>query len=189
MPLQPHLLRSFAGLLPGSPCYWASSLPPQHPRSRALPSSSSQCFNWLPSGLSRAGNDPSQMQDNEYQAEIFASLISKNATIRNKPVASNFVNKLADIPEISLPPSLPRKAAISLVERGLVGQFTGLWPSPRVVQKWVEHNWNANIQGKITIRFCGTSYYTFLFETKEDRNLIFRNGPYFMDSRGLYLNR
>lgn len=32
-------------------------------------------------------------------------------------------------------------------------------------------------------------HYTFLFESKEDKDLIFRNGPYFMDSRGLYLNR
>jgi len=129
------------------------------------------------------------LQDNEDQAEIFASLISENATSRIKPSASKFVKKLADIPEIPLPPSLPRKAAISLAERGLVGQFTGLWPSPRVVQKWLERNWNANIQGKIAIRFCRRGYYTFLFETKEDKNLIFRNGPYFMDSRGLYLNR
>jgi hypothetical protein len=29
----------------------------------------------------------------------------------------------------------------------------------------------------------------FLFEVKEDKDLIFRSGPYFMDSRGMYLNR
>lgn len=45
------------------------------------------------------------------------------------------------------------------------------------------------IQGKIAIRFCGRGYFTFLFESKEDKLLIFRNGPYFMDTRGLYLNR
>jgi len=42
---------------------------------------------------------------------------------------------------------------------------------------------------KISIRFCGRGYYTFHFETKEDQDLIFRNGPYFMDTRGSYLNR
>jgi len=57
------------------------------------------------------------------------------------------------------------------------------------VQKWVERNWSATIFGKISIRFCGRGYYTFHFETKEDRDLIFRNDPYFMDTRGLYLNR
>ena len=36
--------------------------------------------------------------------------------------------------------------------------------------------------------FCGRGNYTFHFETKEDQDLIFRNGPYFMDTRVLYLN-
>lgn len=57
------------------------------------------------------------------------------------------------------------------------------------MQKWVERNWTASIDEKISIMFCGRGYYTFHFETKEDQDLIFRNGPYFMDTRGLYLNR
>eukprot|EP00253_Pinus_taeda_P010744 PITA_10744 len=80
-------------------------------------------------------------------------------------------------------------AALSLAEKGLIGQFTGLWPSPKTVQRWVERNWSDKTQGKISIRFCGKGYYTFHFETKEDKDLIFRNRPYFMDSRGLYLNK
>jgi len=44
-----------------------------------------------------------------------------------------------------------------------------------------------SIDGKISIRLCGRGYYTFHFET-EDRDLIFKNVPYFMDTRGLYLN-
>lgn len=51
----------------------------------------------------------------------------------------------------------------------------------------MERNWNANTQGKIAIRFCGRGYYTFIFETREDKDLIFRNEPYFMDLRGLSL--
>ena len=46
-----------------------------------------------------------------------------------------------------------------------------------------------SIDGKISINFRGRGYYTFHFETKEDRDLIFRNDPYFMDTMGLYLNR
>jgi hypothetical protein len=37
--------------------------------------------------------------------------------------------------------------------------------------------------------FCGRGFYAFLFETKEDKDLIFRNGPYFFGSRGMFLNR
>jgi len=135
-----------------------------------------------------AGSDPPPPDPEDYE-KLFTSLIPDNASARIRPSATKFVKKLDEILEVSLPPSLPRKSAIALAERGLVGQFTGLWPSPRSVQKWVECNWNTMIQGKIAIRFCGRGFYTFLFESKEDRNLIFRNGPYFMDSRGLYLNR
>jgi len=80
-------------------------------------------------------------------------------------------------------------ATLSLAEKGLIGQFIGLWPSPKTIQRWVERNWFDKIQGKISIRFCGKGYFTFHFESKEDKDLIFRNEPYFMDSRGLYLKK
>jgi len=80
---------------------------------------------------------PSGTENNE---EIFASLYSEATDTRTRPSVSKFIKKLDEIPEVNLPPSLPRKSAITLAERGLVGQFTGLWPSPRSVQKWVERN-------------------------------------------------
>lgn len=87
-----------------------------------------------------AGCDSSQLHKTDEQITIFSSLISENGATRIKPTTTKFVKKLTNILEISLPPSIPWKAAISLVERGLVGQFTGLWPSPKAVQKWVERN-------------------------------------------------
>jgi len=97
------------------------------------------------------------------------------------------VKKLDGLQEVHLPPVLPSMDALSLAEKGLIGQFTGLWYSPRTVQRWVERNWTDKIQGKISIRFCGKGYFTFHFKCKEDKDFIFRKGPYFMDSRGLYL--
>jgi hypothetical protein len=37
--------------------------------------------------------------------------------------------------------------------------------------------------------FCGKGFYSFYFEHKEDRDLIFRNDPYFFGPRGLYINK
>ena len=37
--------------------------------------------------------------------------------------------------------------------------------------------------------FVGKGYFVFVFENPEDKNLIFRNGPYFMGPQGLYLNK
>ena len=36
--------------------------------------------------------------------------------------------------------------------------------------------------------FYGKGYFVFLFKNNDDRDLIFRSGPYFMGPRGLYLN-
>ena len=45
------------------------------------------------------------------------------------------------------------------------------------------------ISGGLQHCFCGKGFFTFLFENKVDRYLIFRSGPYFMGPPGLYLNR
>ena len=37
--------------------------------------------------------------------------------------------------------------------------------------------------------FVGRGYYVFVFDSMEDRDFIFRNGPYFMGPKGLYLNK
>lgn len=109
---------------------------------------------------------PDHQQEPEDIANTFASLIFAMGPPKNRPSITKFVKRLDDISKISLPPTLPRRATLSLAERGLVGQFTGLWPSPKSVHKWVERNWTLSINGKMSIRFCGRGYYTFHFETK-----------------------
>jgi hypothetical protein len=102
---------------------------------------------------------------------------------------SSFVKRLEDIPVITLPPEQPMKIAISLSERGLVGQFMGLWPSTRTTDNWIQRNWRPLIKNSVTCYAVGKGFYIFEFISQEDRDLIFRNGPYFMGAQGLYLNR
>ena len=45
------------------------------------------------------------------------------------------------------------------------------------------------ISGGLQHYFCRKGFFTFLFENKEDKDLIFRSGHYFVGSRGLYINR
>jgi hypothetical protein len=84
---------------------------------------------------------------------------------------------------------LRRPLALRLADRGLIGQFTGLWPSPKSMHLWLESNWRKLIQGQMSATFCGKGFFAFLFEKKEDRDLIFRSDPYFMGARGMYLNK
>jgi hypothetical protein len=81
------------------------------------------------------------------------------------------------------------RSALNLAENGLIGQFTGLWPSPRAVEEWVKRNWLPLVNEGIKIYFVGKGFFVFLFDSPEDRGLIFRNGPYFMGPQGLYLNK
>ena len=41
----------------------------------------------------------------------------------------------------------------------------------------------------MTYYAIGRGFFIFEFISKEDRDLVFRSGPYFMGSQGLYLNR
>ena len=133
------------------------------------------------------GTIPSPQAQPDVVAVAFTSLIGSMGPKRTISAISKFVKKLDFIPEISLPPTLPCKVAISLAEKGLVGQFTSLWSSPKTIQKWVERNWAQFTQGKISIYLCGRGHYTFHVESNDDRDLIFRSGRCFMDTRGLYL--
>jgi len=132
---------------------------------------------------------PDPPQEDHDPQKSFLDLVKSLPPQHPRPAILKFVKKLDVLQEVQLPPTLPRMAALSLVEKGLIGKFTGLWPSPRIVQRWVERNWSDKIPGKISIRFCGKRYYTFHFESKADKDLIFINGSYFMDSGGLYLNK
>lgn len=62
--------------------------------------------------------DPHTCTQNEHEetANAFASLISAIGPPKTRPSISKFVKKLDNIPEISLPLSLPRCAALSLAD-------------------------------------------------------------------------
>jgi hypothetical protein len=73
--------------------------------------------------------------------------------------APSFVKKLNDIPEIDLPPDLPIKVALSLSDRGLIGQFMGLWPSTRSTDNWIQRNWRPLIANSVTCYAVGRGYF------------------------------
>jgi hypothetical protein len=49
---------------------------------------------------------------------------------------SKFVKKLDEIPKVDILPSTSRKKALDLADKGLIGQFTGIWPSPKWLFGW-----------------------------------------------------
>lgn len=98
---------------------------------------------------------------------------------RSKAQPTPFVKRIEEILEPKLPPSSTRHKYLTLANQGLVGKFTGIWPSPKIVATWVQKYWKPYIKGQLHQFFCGRGFYAFLFESKEDMDLIFYNRPYF----------
>ena len=90
---------------------------------------------------------------------------------------------------MDIPADQPHRTTLNIVEQGLIGQFIGLWPSPKAIEGWVQRNWKPHITEGISSKLIGKGYYVFLFENLADGDLIFRNGSYFMGPQGLYLNK
>ena len=59
----------------------------------------------------------------------FKALIAGRSKAVPQMAIPKFIKRLEEVPTIDLPPLHPMQVAISLVDRALVGQFTGLWPS------------------------------------------------------------
>lgn len=83
--------------------------------------------------------DPTPPPHPSSAAEAFETLLA--SLPKNKSTeAAKFVKRIDDIPEIALPPEGPIQVALSLADRSLVGQFTGLWPSSKTTKNWVARN-------------------------------------------------
>lgn len=119
--------------------------------------------------------------------EAFKMLI-RSAGSKSKPaLSSKFVKKMEEIPSLELSPEDPCSLGLLLAEKALIGKFTGLWPSPKTVGAWMEDRWKMLVQGEVSLCAVGRGFFVFRFSRKEDRDLVFRSGPYFMGSRGLFL--
>jgi hypothetical protein len=120
---------------------------------------------------------------------VFRKLV---ATSNKRPTSEHqqkFVKKLETIPTVALSTEEPCRSALNLTERGLIGTFIGLWPSPKAVDAWVQRNWRSLAKEGIRSYLVGKGFFVFVFDSVDDRNLIFRNGLYFVGPRGPYLNQ
>ena len=79
--------------------------------------------------------------------------------------------KKVDIPSIELPVERICRMTLNLAERGLIGQFTSLWNSPKAINGWLQRNWRPLVTEGIQNHFVGRGYYVFVFYSVEDRDL------------------
>ena len=67
--------------------------------------------------------------------ESFKRLIASCGKRKGGP--SQKIFKKVDIPSAELNADRICRSTLNLAERGLIHQFTGLWPSPKTIDSWV----------------------------------------------------
>jgi hypothetical protein len=77
--------------------------------------------------------------------ETFNALVRSARPKSKPPISSKFVKKMEEIPSLELSPEEPCNLALILAENALIGKFTGLWPSPKTVEAWMEDRWKSLI--------------------------------------------
>jgi hypothetical protein len=79
-----------------------------------------------------------------FELESFTRLITLQGKKRKCRELPKFVKNLEEITEVALPLEKTIQIALSLAERALIGQFTGLWPSPKSMERWVHREMEAS---------------------------------------------
>ena len=67
------------------------------------------------------------------ELDAFKWLVASCGKRKGSLNVQQFVKKASNIPFVDLHVERPCRTALNLVERGLFGKFTGLWPSPKAI--------------------------------------------------------
>ena len=67
----------------------------------------------------------------------------------------------------------------------LIAKFVGFWPMEKNLIWWINHHWKP--KGGYELRLGMKGFFTIVFYSLEDKNMIFEGGPYLYNSTGLYL--
>ena len=79
----------------------------------------------------------------------FRKLIANSGKCKLNKTQQKFVKKMDNIPTVALPAEETCISALNLLDRGLIGPFIGMWPSPKVVEAWVRRNWGLLVKSGI----------------------------------------
>ena len=104
------------------------------------------------------GEDPSF----PFELDAFRKLVAASKKKKLSLNQQKFVKKLDNIPSVDLPAEHPCLTAMNIADWGIIGQFTGLWPSPKAIDRWVHRNWKplisegigSHLVGKDTMYSC-----------------------------------
>ena len=107
-----------------------------------------------------------------------------------KPLNSNreiLTKKVEEILSLYLSLIEPKTCTQILKEIALVGKLMGLWPNLQAILNWAREVLKPPINNEVSIFVLGNGFFLTLFANFEDRDYVFKSGPSFMGSKGLFL--
>ena len=110
-----------------------------------------------------------------------------NLCPRKKERQLILIKKFVNIMPVALPSGF-RKTSLTFSDKVVVLKYKGVWPSPKYVEQWSDKVWKPITKGNFGIFTVYNCFFAFIFEHKEDRDIVFQNGLYFFGSRGMSLN-
>ena len=73
------------------------------------------------------------------ELEAFHHLVASCGKRKGGP-SQRFVWKV-EIPSVDMVVDCIYRSVLNMSERGVIGQFIGLWPYPKAIDGWVQRNW------------------------------------------------
>lgn len=67
----------------------------------------------------------------------------------------------------------------------IIRKFIGVWPSKIDLIKWIKHWWQPKEQVDLQLGLKG--FFTIVFHSIEDHNIVFESSPHFFGSMGLHM--
>ena len=95
-----------------------------------------------------------------------ALVVDLQKSSRPNSAHSKFEKKLESIPNVVLPPLASRNKALVLAKCSLIGQFKGIFPSPKSMDAWVAKSWHSLIKGDISLFTYGKGFFLFCWNKK-----------------------
>jgi hypothetical protein len=65
----------------------------------------------------------------------------------SKAQSMKFIKGIEEMLEVKLPQSSTRCKTLAFANRGLIGKFTSIWPSPRTMASWIQKNLKPHVKG------------------------------------------
>lgn len=71
-----------------------------------------------------------------------------------------------------------------MAEHAVIFKLMGLWPTERALCQWIRQE--SKPKGDVKLHLGAKGFFTVVFTSLEDKDIIFYGGPYFLASTSLY---